>query len=264
MTVNLHFYPLALRAEVHAVYGRSPAGISWFLTVESPIKELDPTWKSRTDLDTGPADKGSEHGVMVWHGVQRAHHCRQRHEYIAADCEIVKSYVCESPSLHPAIFGRSDYFAYTDTCVNSHLLTYVPLPLTTSRHRKSLIRQGCHKCIPTQRALHCDHVCRPHWPSTSILGIFVVFIDAPRLPLTVISCSIRQRSQRALVITEYSRSYISVHIWLYWIAYPSEWVSFALLLRWQRNVLCNVGKGSPQLATTTTHVLCEPRHRTKA
>ena len=58
------------------------------------------------------------------------------------------------------------------TCVNSHLLTYVPLPLTTSRHRQCLISHSFHYCIPAWCTLHCDYVSHPHWASTSILDIF--------------------------------------------------------------------------------------------
>ena len=58
------------------------------------------------------------------------------------------------------------------TCLNSHLLTYVPLPLTTSRHRQCLISHSFHYCIPAWCTLHCDYVSHPHWASTSILDIF--------------------------------------------------------------------------------------------
>ena len=58
------------------------------------------------------------------------------------------------------------------TCVNSHLLTYVPLPLTTSRHRQCRISHGGYYCIPAWCTLHCVYVGHPHCTSTSILDIF--------------------------------------------------------------------------------------------
>ena len=87
--------------------------------------------------------------------------------------EIVKSYVRDSlSSLTPRHFWALSSTSLILTCVNSHLVTYAPLLPTTSRHRLFLIDQNCHYCIPTQYALHSDHVCHPRWASISILGIF--------------------------------------------------------------------------------------------
>ena len=87
--------------------------------------------------------------------------------------EIVKSYVRESlSSLTPRHFWALSTTSLMLTCLNSHLLTYVPLPLTTSRHRQCLISHSFHYCIPAWCTLHCDYVSHPHWASTSILDIF--------------------------------------------------------------------------------------------
>ena len=87
--------------------------------------------------------------------------------------EIVKSYVRESlSSLMPCHFWALSTTSLTLTCVNSHLLTYVPLPLTTSRHRQCLISHSFHYCIPAWCTLHCDYVSHSHWASISILDIF--------------------------------------------------------------------------------------------
>ena len=87
--------------------------------------------------------------------------------------EIVKSYVRESlSSLTPRHFWALSTTSLMLTCVNSHLLTYVPLPLTTSRHRQCLISHSCYYCMPAWCTLYCDYVSHPHWASTSILDIF--------------------------------------------------------------------------------------------
>ena len=87
--------------------------------------------------------------------------------------EIVKSYVRDSlSSLTPRHFWALSTTSLMLTCLNSHLLTYVPLPLTTSRHRQCLISHSFHYCIPAWCTLHCDYVSHPHWASTSILDIF--------------------------------------------------------------------------------------------
>ena len=63
--------------------------------------------------------------------------------------EIVKSYVRESlSSLTPRHFWALSTTSLILTCVNSHLLTYVPLPLTTSHHRQCLIGHGFYYWIP--------------------------------------------------------------------------------------------------------------------
>ena len=87
--------------------------------------------------------------------------------------EIVKSYVRESlSSLTPRHFWALSTTSLMLTCLNSHLLTYVPLPLTTSRHRQCLISHSCYYCMPAWCTLYCDYVSHPHWASTSILDIF--------------------------------------------------------------------------------------------
>ena len=59
------------------------------------------------------------------------------------------------------------------TCVNSRLVTYVLLALTTSRHCKCLIIQSHYQCGPVRLALCSGCVCHPYWMSIFILGIFI-------------------------------------------------------------------------------------------
>ena len=83
--------------------------------------------------------------------------------------EIVKSYVRDSlSSLTPRHFWALSCTSLILTCVNSHLLTYIPLPLIISRHRQCIISQGCQYWIPTECAL--PRLCPT--PSTSVLGMF--------------------------------------------------------------------------------------------
>ena len=101
--------------------------------------------------------------------------------------EIVKSYVRESlSSLMPCHFWALSTTSLTLTCVNSHLVTYIPLPLTTSRHRKFLIGEGYRYWISTQCTLHCDHVYYLHSASTSILSIFMMLYACRSLSLHIL------------------------------------------------------------------------------
>ena len=94
--------------------------------------------------------------------------------------EIVKSYVRESlSSLTPRHFWALLTTSLMLTCLNSHLLTYVPLPLTTSRHRQCLVSQGFHYLISTWCAPHRNYVYHPHWAWTSILGNIFIGCSMP-------------------------------------------------------------------------------------
>ena len=105
-------------------------------------------------------------------GIENRWSCHPVSAAVISD-EIVKSYVRESlSSLTPRHFWALSTISLMLTCVNSHLLTYVPLPLTTSRHRQCRISHGGYYCIPAWCTLHCDYVGHPHWTSTSILDIF--------------------------------------------------------------------------------------------
>ena len=127
------------------------------------------------------------------------------------------TYVSHLAHLRPAIFGR---FRPLHLCSLASILTcsltshYLSLPLVTANSSSvkvvitvSLLSIFCSAIIS---AVLIDH---PHLFSSS----FIIFVDALRLPLTVISYSIRQRYQRTLVITDYSMLLINVHIGLSWI-----------------------------------------------